>query len=152
MNIRTGAAAGLAAASLLLPACSSTDPAAPPAASSTATPSGTVNGGLLPPVSAYVEAVNAKDLDGLTRAFAADAELVDVGRRFHGRDAIRGWAEREVIGGTLTVTAIVEGRTGYQKLLVRFVPGGSNSGGFAAHYAFTVSGTAITRADLTYAS
>ncbi|MFD7300838.1 nuclear transport factor 2 family protein [Streptomyces pharetrae] len=104
---------------------------------------------LLKPVARYVQAVNAEDLDALVSAFATDAEVIDVGRRFPGHEAIRGWADQEVIGGTLTVDAVVESRPGYQKLLVTFAPGGS--AGFAAHYAFTVSDAAITRADLTYA-
>jgi hypothetical protein len=100
-------------------------------------------------VAAYVNAVNAKNLDALVTAFAPDAEVIDVGRRFKGHDAIRGWAEREVIGGTLTVTRIAENRPGYQRLLVRFAPGGT--GGFAAYYAFTVDGSTIAKAELTYA-
>ncbi|MFI6517540.1 nuclear transport factor 2 family protein [Spirillospora sp. NPDC050679] len=147
--------AGALGAALLATACSATEPAAEPAAAPGPTtqasaPPSVPAGGLLPPVSAYVRAVNAKDLDGVAKAFAPNAELVDVGRGFRGREAIRGWAEREVIGGTLTVSRVVENRTGYQKLLVRFAPGGT--GGFAAHYAFTVDGAAITRADLTYAN
>ncbi|OKA11394.1 MBL fold metallo-hydrolase [Amycolatopsis regifaucium] len=104
---------------------------------------------LLEPVRRYVDAVNSGDLDALAGVFAADAELVDVGRRFTGRAAIRDWAGREVVGGKLTVTRIDENRPGYQRLLVRFAPGGN--GGFSASYAFTVAGSAITRAELTYA-
>ncbi|MFI0355309.1 nuclear transport factor 2 family protein [Actinomadura sp. 9N407] len=104
---------------------------------------------LLPPVAAYVSAVKNKDLDALAGAFAENAQLTDVGRRFDGRAAIRAWAQAEVIGGTLTVTEVAENRPGHQRLLVRFAPGGT--GGFAAYYAFTVSGSAIARADLTYA-
>ncbi|GAA3655841.1 hypothetical protein GCM10022224_018740 [Nonomuraea antimicrobica] len=106
--------------------------------------------GLLAPVSAYVTAVNGRDLDALAGAFAADAELVDVGRRFNGRAEIRAWAEAEVIGGTLTVIRVAENRPGHQRLLVRFAPGGQ--GGFEANYAFTVDGSSITKAELTYAN
>ncbi|MEU0846920.1 nuclear transport factor 2 family protein [Streptomyces flaveolus] len=105
--------------------------------------------GLLPPVQAYVDAVGNRDLDGLVRAFTSGAEIVDVGRSIRGQAAISRWAEAEVIGGTLTVSAVTENRDGYQRLLVRFTPRGR--GGFAAHYAFTVNGDAITRAELTYA-
>ncbi|MFI9555109.1 MBL fold metallo-hydrolase [Nonomuraea endophytica] len=105
---------------------------------------------LLAPVRAYVTAVNEGNLDALARAFAEEAELVDVGRRFEGRAAIRAWAEAEVIGGKLTVTRVTENRPGYQRLLVRFAPGGQ--GGFAANYAFTVNGSTITKAELTYAN
>ncbi|WP_051301041.1 nuclear transport factor 2 family protein [Actinomadura rifamycini] len=134
-----------AAAALTLSAgCGGADE--PPAAARTSTQAVS---GLLPPVRAYVDAVADEDLDALAGAFAEDAVLIDVGRRFDGRDAIRAWADAEVIGGTLTVSEIVEDRPGHQRLLVRFAPGGT--GGFAAHYAFTVSGSAITRAELTYA-
>ncbi|WP_218009559.1 MBL fold metallo-hydrolase [Actinomadura kijaniata] len=123
------------------------DPAKTPAACSDEARDGT--NGLLAPVSAYVGAVNDRNLDALAGAFAADAELIDVGRRFTGRAAIRAWAENEVIGGRLTVTRVAENRPGHQRLLVRFAPGGS--GGFDAYYAFTVNGSSITRAELTYA-
>lgn len=138
---RATLAACAAGAALALVACSDAEPV-PRTSTAPA-------GGLLSPVAAYVDSVNAEDLDGLAGAFATDAELVDVGRRFQGREAIRGWADREVIGGTLTVVRVVEQRDGYQKLLVRFAPGGV--GGFDAHYAFTIAGTFIARADLTYA-
>ncbi|MFE9751065.1 MBL fold metallo-hydrolase [Saccharothrix saharensis] len=104
---------------------------------------------LLAPVRGYVDAVNAGDLDALAGVFAEDAELVDVGRRFTGRAAIRAWAENEVVGGKLTVTEVAENRPGYQRLLVRFAPGGT--GGFDAHYAFTVTGSTIGKAELAYA-
>ncbi|MEV0663134.1 MBL fold metallo-hydrolase [Actinomadura luteofluorescens] len=106
--------------------------------------------GTLPaPASTYVGAVNGGDLDALAGAFAPDAEVVDVGRRIQGRAAIRAWAKDEVIGGKLTVTKVVGNRPGYQRLLVHFAPGGT--GGFDAYYAFTVVGSSITRAELTYA-
>ncbi|MFC7585860.1 hypothetical protein ACFQYP_20520 [Nonomuraea antimicrobica] len=73
-----------------------------------------------------------------------------MGRRFNGRAEIRAWAEAEVIGGTLTVIRVAENRPGHQRLLVRFAPGGQ--GGFEANYAFTVDGSSITKAELTYAN
>jgi hypothetical protein len=131
---------------------SPTTPAATQASTAAPRPSSTAPASLdalLLPVAAYVTAVNAKDLDGLVRAFAPNGQVVDVGRRFTGRDAIRRWAESEVIGGTLTVTAVVENGPDHQRLLVTFAPSGT--GGFAAHYDFTIDGTTITSADLTYA-
>ncbi|MEU0403233.1 MBL fold metallo-hydrolase [Streptomyces sp. NPDC006197] len=121
------------------------DPARIPAACADRPREGT----LLPQVNAYVNAVNGGDLDALAGAFAADAEVVDVGRRIQGRAAIRAWAGNEVIGGRLTVLRIAENRPGHQRLLVRFSPGGT--GGFTAFYAFTVEGPSITEAELAYA-
>ncbi|SEH00908.1 Glyoxylase, beta-lactamase superfamily II [Nonomuraea solani] len=105
---------------------------------------------LLAPVRTYVTAVNTRNLDALAGAFADNAELIDVGRRFKGRTAIRDWARAEVIGGSLTVIGVAENRPDHQRLRVRFAPGGQ--GGFDAYYAFTIDGTFITKAELTYAN
>jgi hypothetical protein len=98
---------------------------------------------------AYVDAVNARDLNALVVSFAPDAEIVDVGRSIEGHDAIREWAGNEVIGGTLRVLSIAERRADGQKLLVHWAPGGS--GGWRAHYDFTVGDGRIVKADLQYA-
>ncbi|MCK2215582.1 MBL fold metallo-hydrolase [Actinomadura sp. ATCC 31491] len=103
---------------------SAEDPAKVPAACSDKPQEGT----LLAPVSAYVDAVNGGNLDALAATFAADAQVIDVGRRIQGRAAIRACAANEVIGGTLTVIRVAENRSGHQRLLVRFAPGGT--GGF----------------------
>ncbi|MGV9378199.1 nuclear transport factor 2 family protein [Nonomuraea sp. NPDC003707] len=100
-------------------------------------------------VRAYVDAVNARDLDALVVAFASDGVVVDVTRPIRGHDAIREWARAEVIGGTLKVVSIAERRSNGQKLLVHWAPAGS--GGWRAHYDFTVSDGRIVRADLQYA-
>ncbi|WP_101783612.1 nuclear transport factor 2 family protein [Nonomuraea indica] len=96
----------------------------------------------------YVDAVAAKDLDALVAVFAPDALIVDVTREIRGHDAIRHWAETEVIGGRLTVLGETP-RPGGTTLLVRFQPGGV--GGFRASYSFDIAGGLITRAELQYA-
>ncbi|MER5999784.1 nuclear transport factor 2 family protein [Nonomuraea angiospora] len=100
-------------------------------------------------VRAYVDAVNARDLDALVASFASDGVVVDVTRPIRGHDAIREWARAEVIGGTLKVASIAERRSNGQKLLVHWAPAGS--GGWRAHYDFTVADGRIVRADLQYA-
>ncbi|MGW4800013.1 hypothetical protein ACWEPC_47120, partial [Nonomuraea sp. NPDC004297] len=70
-------------------------------------------------------------------------------RSIKGHDAIRRWADGEVIGGTLRVLSIAGRRGDGQKLLVHWAPGGS--GGWEAHYDFTVGGGRIVRVDLQYA-
>lgn len=102
-----------------------------------------------PAAQAYVAAVNDEDLDALVAAFAADGAVIDVSRRIEGRDAIRQWADREVIGGTLEVLEIAEQRPDGQRLLVRWAPGGSD--GWEAFYDFTYADGLITTADLQYA-
>ncbi|GAA3845210.1 hypothetical protein GCM10022243_09410 [Saccharothrix violaceirubra] len=96
----------------------------------------------------YVDAVAARDLDGLVASFTPDAVIVDVGREIAGHDEIRRWADAEVIGGVLTVLENTP-RAGGTTMVVAFAP--ASGGGFRADYSFDISGGLITRADLTYA-
>ena len=54
-------------------------------------------------VAAYVEATNSFNLERLLATFAEDALVNDQLRDYWGKPAIREWAERDVIGGTLTM-------------------------------------------------
>ncbi len=68
-------------------------------------------GPALPPlVAAYVEATNSGDLERLLGAFAPDALVNDQLRDYWGSDAIRTWAERDIIGVKLSmkVTQVIE--------------------------------------------
>lgn len=109
-----------------------------------------VSPGMAPaaPAQAYVDAVNAGDLDALAAAFATDGQVTDVTRPIRGRDAIRAWAGNEVIGGRLEVLSVTA-MPGGQDLLVHWAPQGSS--GWRAHYRFTMTATAVTLADLQYA-
>ncbi|SDJ35926.1 nuclear transport factor 2 family protein [Nonomuraea jiangxiensis] len=98
---------------------------------------------------AYVDAVNSKDLDALVNSFAEKGEIIDVQRKITGHDAIRTWADGEVIGGTLRVLSADRRRADGQRLLVHWAPAGSS--GWRAHYDFTVSDGKIATADLQYA-
>ena len=58
----------------------------------------------LPPlVTAYVEATNNFDLEGLIATFAEDALVNDQLRDYWGKPAIREWAKRDIIGESLTM-------------------------------------------------
>jgi ketosteroid isomerase-like protein len=58
----------------------------------------------LPPVVAdYLAAVNAFNLDGMVAAFAPDAYVNDARREINGIDAIRRWAEKEMVGDHVTM-------------------------------------------------
>jgi hypothetical protein len=58
----------------------------------------------LPPVVAdYLAAVNAFNLDGMVAAFATDAYVNDARREINGIDAIRRWAEKEMVGDHVTM-------------------------------------------------
>jgi hypothetical protein len=99
---------------------------------------------------AYVDAVNAGDLDALVAAFAPDGQVVDVSRRIAGRDAIREWADGEVIGGSLRVDGVTPIGPDVQRVRVHWAPAGS--GGWAADYTFTDRDGQVVVADLQYAS
>ncbi|MBA9006744.1 nuclear transport factor 2 family protein [Thermomonospora cellulosilytica] len=120
-----------------------------PQSSASPTPPSTAVAGVHPAARAYVDAVNRRDLNALVDAFAPDGRVVDVSRTIAGRDAIRAWADAEVIGGTLRVLSIAGNRADGQRLLVHWAPSGS--GGWRAHYDFTVTGDRIAVADLQYA-
>jgi hypothetical protein len=58
----------------------------------------------LPPVVAdYLAAVNAFDADGMVATFAPDAYVNDARREINGIDAIRRWAEKEMVGDHVTM-------------------------------------------------
>lgn len=58
----------------------------------------------LPPVVAdYLAAVNAFNVDGMVAAFAPDAYVNDARREINGIDAIRRWAEKEMVGDHVTM-------------------------------------------------
>jgi hypothetical protein len=58
----------------------------------------------LPPVVAgYLAAVNAFDVDAIVAAFTPDAYVNDARREIRGVDAIRRWAEKEMVGDHVTM-------------------------------------------------
>lgn len=51
----------------------------------------------------YHRAVNAHDTDAIMATFAEDAYVNDNKREITGREAIRRWVEKEVVGDRLTI-------------------------------------------------
>lgn len=128
---------------------SATDTGATAPAASTTSATATSDTTTIPAAAqCYVDAVNAQNLDALVGCFAPDGVVIDVSRRIAGTDAIRTWADREVIGGTLQVIESTPQDNGV-RLLVQWAPRGSN--GWRAYYTFTYQGDRITQADLQYA-
>jgi hypothetical protein len=58
------------------------------------------------PVSAYVEATNSFDLDRFVALFDDDALVNDHRDEFIGRQRIRAWAAREIIGDHVTLKVV----------------------------------------------
>jgi hypothetical protein len=105
--------------------------------------------GVPPAAQCYVDAVNAENLDALVECFAPDGLVIDVSRRFEGAEAVRRWADNEVIGGSLRVLEVAEHHEGSVRLLVHWAPAGSQ--GWQAYYTFDYADGRITTADLQYA-
>jgi hypothetical protein len=61
---------------------------------------------LPPAIMAYVRATNSFDLDGLLATLVDDALVNDQLRDYWGKQAIRQWAEREIIGARLTMYVV----------------------------------------------
>jgi hypothetical protein len=51
----------------------------------------------------HLAALNKFDLDGMVAPFAEDAFVNDARREFRGIEAIRAWADREMIGDRVTI-------------------------------------------------
>ena len=58
------------------------------------------------PVSAYVEATNSFNLDALVAVFDDEALVNDHRDEFIGRERIRAWAAREIIGDHVTMKVV----------------------------------------------
>ena len=58
---------------------------------------------LAPVLAEHIAAVNAFDEDAIVATFAGDALVNDVHREFWGREAIRGWVARELVGDRVTI-------------------------------------------------
>ena len=54
-------------------------------------------------VAGYLAAVNAFDVDAIVAAFTPDAYVNDARREIRGVDAIRRWAEKEMVGDHVTM-------------------------------------------------
>ena len=58
------------------------------------------------PIDAFVRATNSGDLEALLATFVDDALVNDQLRDYWGRSEIRGWAERDIVGGRLRMEAV----------------------------------------------
>ena len=59
-----------------------------------------------PVVATYLAGVNSFDLEAIVATFASDAYVNDARREIKGIDAIRRWAEKEMVGDHVTMEPI----------------------------------------------
>ena len=98
----------------------------------------------------YFGAVAKEDGKALVACFQPDAFIIDVSRKISGAQAIRRWAENEVMGGHYEILDIAAQSKNNLKLLIRFTPPGWKTG-FKAHYKFELKDEKIANMDLQYA-
>jgi ketosteroid isomerase-like protein len=99
------------------------------------------------PVREMIEATNAEDRDRLLQAFAPDAVLVDFGRRFVGREEIRGWSDQENIGTHNRITATnISASSEEVEVEIEVSGDGYNGAGLLR---FAISGAQITTLEIT---
>ncbi len=75
------------------------------------------------PVAAYIDAINRFDLEALMASFADDALVNDHREEFPGRDAIRAWARREIIGDRVTMRVTQARRRGHAVAVTASIDG-----------------------------
>jgi hypothetical protein len=95
------------------------------------------------PVAAALDAANANDTDAFLAAFAADGVVDDWGREFRGRDAIRGWSDREFIGVQVALEVTAVEQRGDETVVSAQVGGNGFNG--PSHFAFGVAGDRVAR-------
>jgi hypothetical protein len=89
------------------------------------------------PVSAYVEATNSFNLDRLTAAFDDDAMVNDHRVEIIGKEQIRAWAAREIIGDHVTIKVIDQRRLGNHVALKAEVDGDFDKKGLPSPFILT---------------
>jgi hypothetical protein len=99
------------------------------------------------PVEAYIETSNNFDIDGLMATFAANALVNDHRDEFDGPDAIRDWAQREIIGDHVTMRIAAAARRGGSATVSAIIDGDFDKTGlpdpFVLTFYFSVSGGRI---------
>lgn len=100
------------------------------------------------PVTSYVEATNAFDLDRFLATFHDDALVNDHRDEFSGKDQIRAWAAREIIGDHVTMKIVRATRLGEHAALKAEVDGDFDKKGLPSplllNFYFSVGGDKIS--------
>jgi ketosteroid isomerase-like protein len=100
------------------------------------------------PISAYLAAKNAHDIDAMLAHFAADAMVHDEGEDHHGRDAIRDWIERATAKYAVTLEP-VEVTPDSDSIIVRAKVSGHFPGSpIHLNYRFRLVGGRIAELDI----
>ncbi|MCM2429929.1 nuclear transport factor 2 family protein [Streptomyces sp. RKAG337] len=97
---------------------------------------------LHPAVQRAVDAANSGVTDDFLDSFTADGAVDDWGRVFAGREAIRGWSDKEFTGVDVSLDVTAVRRSG-DTVTVSATVGGNGFNG-PSDFAFTVAGDRIS--------
>jgi hypothetical protein len=101
------------------------------------------------PAACYFDAVDAQDAAAIASCFAESGEIIDVGRRIAGREAIADWARNEVVGGRYSIEEVQPILAGVA-ITLRFAPSGRGNS-FRAIYGVRFEDGRIIKMRLRYA-
>jgi hypothetical protein len=103
---------------------------------------------LAPPITTYVAAANAQDVDAVTACFSQGAVVHDEKRERRGIAAIRKWAEEVSEKYHPTVEALDVAETNGRTILTGKVSGNFPGSPIELRYAFTLNGGKIERLEI----
>jgi len=98
-------------------------------------------------VTAALDATNSGDTERFLDCFAEHGSVNDWGRVFTGREAIRGWSDREFIGVHVSLE-VLDVTTSGETTTIAAQVGGSGFNG-PSHFAFTVRGDRVAAMQIT---
>ncbi|HEY1099404.1 MAG TPA: nuclear transport factor 2 family protein [Myxococcota bacterium] len=101
------------------------------------------------PIAAYVEANARLDVDGMLKPFAADAVLLDNGKRFAGHAEVRALFEHEVVPVRAIFTPDTLRHEGGQVVVEGPAHGDFKGSPLRFTYRFTLDADAITALEIT---
>lgn len=101
------------------------------------------------PIAAYVEANARLDVDGMLKPFAADAVLLDNGKRFAGLAEVRALFEHEVVPVRAIFTPDTLRHDGGQVVVEGPAHGDFKGSPLRFTYRFTLEADAITALEIT---
>jgi hypothetical protein len=100
------------------------------------------------PVAAYIEATNSFKLDGVVALFDDDALVNDHRDEFVGKERVRAWAAREIIGDHVTLKVVSQRVVGNHVALKAEVDGDFDKKGLPSPlvlaFYFCLSGSKIS--------
>ena len=98
---------------------------------------------LAPPIAAYIDASNGRQVEALIAYFTPDAVVVDEGHTYHGASGIRTWFARTVEAYHFTLEALDVAAQGSDAVVTCQVSGTFDGSPIQIPFRFTLEGDRI---------